>query len=328
MRSEPRPVTQRSDTGTLTQDFNRFDQQKFEWSNIHREFFRALRKWPVIPGFVLILLLIAGTLTSVVAPRDPNYQTLGDRHSPPVWESSWYQENDSKLGPYVLGADHLGRDVLSRVVHGARISLLVISVALTAGIIVGTFLGLLAGYMGGLVDEVIMRIWDIWAGIPFLLFAMVVATIVGNGLWVMMGILAIGAWAPFVRNVRAEAMMLRDRDYVLIAQISGASTLRVLLRHILPNLINTVVVIATLRVGNLILAEASLSYLGIGIPKNIPTWGNMIADGRGYVDTSWWITMFPGLALLLVIMSFNFLGDWLRDRWDPRLKNLTENKSQ
>ncbi len=287
-----------------------------------------MRRWPVIPGIILSLLLIAGIFGGLVAPRDPNYQTLGDRHSPPFWNTTWYSENDTRFGPYVLGADHLGRDVLSRVIHGARIALLVVAVALTAGIIVGTTLGLLAGYMGGLVDETIMRIWDIWAGIPFLLFAMVVATIVGNGLWVMMGILAIGAWAPFVRNVRAEAMALRDRDYVLMAQISGASTTRILFRHILPNVINTVVVIATLRVGNLILAEASLSFLGIGIPKNIPTWGNMISDGRGYVDTSWWITMYPGLALLLVIMSFNFLGDWLRDRWDPKLKNLTESKGK
>ncbi len=284
---------------------------------------RLIRRWPVAPMVVLIALLVSGLFSPWVAPQDPEFQTLAARLAEPsIWGSDWYDEHPRVEERYLFGADHVGRDVLSRVIFGSRISLLVIATSLPAGVIVGTGLGLIAGYVGGKVDEVIMRLWDIWAAIPFLLVALVIATVAGSGLWLVIGILALASWSAFVRNVRAETLALRDRDFVYQARIMGASPVRVMVRHILPNLINTVVVIATLRVGGLILAEASLSFLGIGIPKSTPTWGNMISDGRGFLDDGWWISLFPGLALFLVVMSFNFTGDWLRDRWDPRLRQL------
>ncbi len=282
-----------------------------------------IRRWPIAPVKVLFLLLVSGLFAPWLAPHDPEFQTLSARLAEPtIWGSDWYEEHPRVENRYLFGADHVGRDVLSRVIYGSRISLLVIATALPVGVIIGTLLGLMAGYYGGKTDEVIMRVWDIWAAIPFLLVALVIATVAGSGLWLVMGILALASWSAFVRNVRAETLSLRDREFVFQSRIMGASSVRIMLRHILPNLINTVVVIATLRVGGLILAEASLSFLGIGIPKSTPTWGNMISDGRGFLDDGIWISLFPGLALFLVVMSFNFTGDWLRDRWDPKLRQI------
>jgi peptide/nickel transport system permease protein len=267
-------------------------------------------------------LLFAGIFAPLIEPQDPNFQTLRARGAPGFWNTEWYDENPNITKRYFLGADNLGRDVLSRMIDGARISLLVVAVALAAGLSVGVTLGLLAGYYGGVTDEIISRIWDMWAAIPFLLIAVIIAAVAGSSLGVVMGLLAMIAWSAFVRNVRAEVFTIKERDFVYQARIAGASPVHILWRHILPNVINTVVVIATLRVGGLILAEASLGYLGVGIPKPQATWGNMIADGNNYLTTAWWISFFPGLAIFLVVMSLNFMGDWLRDRWDPRLRQL------
>lgn len=298
-------------------------RQPVKRRSLPRRGWHLFRRWPIAPVAVLFLLLVSGLFAQWIAPHDPEFQTLSARLAEPtIWGSDWYDEHPRVEDRYFFGADHVGRDVLSRVIYGSRISLLVIATALPAGVVVGTLLGLVAGYYGGKIDELIMRIWDIWAAIPFLLVALVIATVAGSGLWLVMGILALASWSAFVRNVRAETLSLRNREFVFQSRIMGASSLRVMLRHILPNLINTVVVIATLRVGGLILAEASLSFLGIGIPKSTPTWGNMISDGRGFLDDGIWISLFPGLALFLVVMSFNFTGDWLRDRWDPRLRQI------
>ena len=293
----------------------------------HRKFFLQrwldfLRRYPVISIFVLALLVFTGVFAPLLTPHDPNFQNLYARGAPGFWNSEWYADNERVDKTYFLGADANGRDVLSRMIDGARISLLVVAVALAAGFAVGVTLGLLAGYYGGLTDEVISRIWDMWAAIPFLLIALIIATVIGNSLWMVMGLLAMVAWSAFVRNVRAEVFTLRERDFVYQARIAGAGPFHIMRKHILPNVINTVVVIATLRVGGLILSEASLSYLGVGIPKPQATWGNMISDGNRYLDEYWWISLFPGIAIFLVVMSLNFLGDWLRDRWDPRLRQL------
>jgi peptide/nickel transport system permease protein len=172
------------------------------------------------------------------------------------------------------------------------------------------------------VDEFSMRVVDVWNALPFLLIAILAAVTFGQSVSIVMILLALVAWAGGVRNVRAEVLTLKTRDYISLAKIAGASDWRIIMRHILPGVVNTIVVLATLRVGGLILAEASLSYLGAGIPTSIPTWGNMISDGREWLSTAWWIAMFPGVAILLVVMSMNFLGDWLRDRWDPKLRQL------
>jgi peptide/nickel transport system permease protein len=197
-----------------------------------------------------------------------------------------------------------------------------VSVALISGTVIGTALGLIAGYRGGWIDEVISRVVDFWLALPFIMVAMVAAVVWGQSFILILILLALLSWSPFVRNVRAEVMSLKQRDYVNMARVSGASDWRILMRHLLPGVTNTIVVIATLRVGGLILTEASLSFLGIGIPPPTPAWGLMVAEGRQWLTTAWWISFFPGLAIFLVVMSLNFFGDWLRDRLDPRLRQI------
>lgn len=274
-----------------------------------------LRRWPVIPIMVLGTLLITGAFAPLVAPHDYREQDLRQRHAPPVW-----MENGTKAR--ILGADRVGRDLLSRLIYGARLSIVVASISLASGALIGCSLGVLAGYYGGLSDEIIMRSVDVWFAIPFLLFALVVVIVFGASLNVVLSLLAMLSWSGFVRNVRAEVLIIKTRDYVAMAKIAGASAARIIAKHVLPGVVNTIIVIATLQVGGLILAEASLSFLGAGIPSPTPAWGVMVADGRNYLDSAWWESTFPGIAILLVVTSFNFTGDWLRDRMDPRLRQI------
>ena len=278
-----------------------------------------LRRWPILPGIVLAALVLSALLAPWVAPQAPNVQALRDRNAPPIWmadeEGKWTQS-------YLLGADQVGRDVLSRIIYGARISLAVAGVALVSGLLVGVTLGLVAAWYGGVIDEVIARAVDIWHALPFLLVAIVVVTLFGGSLTVLMGVLAMVSWAGFVRNVRADVLSLREREYVLMARVCGASPARVIVRHILPGVVPTIMVIATLAVGGLILTEATLSFLGAGIPAPTPSWGLMVSEGREYLTTAWWSSFFPGLAIFLVVMSLNFMGDWIRDFTDPRLRQL------
>ncbi len=278
-----------------------------------------VRRWPILPGIVLAALVLSAIFAPWIAPQAPNVQALRDRNAPPIWladeEGQWTQS-------YLLGADQVGRDVLSRIIHGARISLAVAGVALLSGLLVGVTLGLVAAWYGGVIDEVIARAVDIWHALPFLLVAIVVVTLFGGSLTVLMGVLAMVSWAGFVRNVRADVLTLREREYVLMARVCGASPARVIVRHILPGVVPTIMVIATLAVGGLILTEATLSFLGAGIPAPTPSWGLMVSEGREYLTTAWWSSFFPGLAIFLVVMSLNFMGDWIRDFTDPRLRQL------
>ena len=277
-----------------------------------------LRRWPILPGIVLAALVLSALFAPWIAPQAPNVQALRDRNAPPVWISDDGEYTQS----YLLGADQVGRDVLSRIIHGARISLAVAGVALLSGLLVGVTLGLVAAWYGGVIDEVIARAVDIWHALPFLLVAIVVVTLFGGSLTVLMGVLAMVSWAGFVRNVRADVLTLREREYVLMARVCGASPARVIVRHILPGVVPTIMVIATLAVGGLILTEATLSFLGAGIPAPTPSWGLMVSEGREYLTTAWWSSFFPGLAIFLVVMSLNFMGDWIRDYTDPRLRQL------
>ena len=272
-----------------------------------------LRRWPVLPLIILGALIIIGVGAPWIAPNDPLDQELPLRSAKPFYKDG---------SPYLLGGDHVGRDVFSRGIHGARISLTVMVVAMSAGMLIGTTLGLVSGYAGGVVDEVITRIVDIWLGFPFLLLALVVAITVGASFTIVMFLMVLLAWSGFVRNVRADVLVLKESDYVASAKVAGASTLRILVRHILPGTVGTITVIASLSVGSLILAEATLSFLGAGIPSPAPSWGNMVSEGRDYLQTAWWTSAFPGLALFLTVMALNFLGDWVRDRLDPKLRQM------
>ena len=291
--------------------------------SLRSKIFYVIRRWPVIPILILSIMVFIAVFAPLISPMGPKEINLRGRAAPPIWEKEWYDANPKNEITYLLGADHVGRDVLTRMFYGARISLAVAVISLTAGVVIGSAIGLVAGYYGGFIDEFSMRAVDVWNALPFLLIAILAAVTFGQEVWIVMVLLALVAWAGNVRNVRAEVLTLKTRDYVALAKIAGASDFRILMRHIFPGVVNTIVVLATLRVGGLILAEASLSFLGAGIPAQTPTWGNMISEGREWLSTAWWIAMFPGIAILLVVMSVNFFGDWLRDRWDPRLRQLS-----
>lgn len=285
-----------------------------------------LRRWPVIPVVILVTLLLMSIFASVLAPEDPNKQQIFASLAHPAWDDDYYASTSGKFaeekfgGRYILGADEFGRDVLSRFIYGARVSLMVALVAMVSGMILGAWVGITAGYYGGLIDELLSRFVDIWNALPFLLVALVVSITIGQGLLIMMALLVMLTWVGLVRNIRAEVLTLKTRDYIAAARIAGASDLHIMFRHLFPGILNLLMVLASLRVGGLILTESALSFLGVGIPSRIPSWGSMISDGRIWLDQAWWISFFPGLGILLTVMSFNFLGDWIRDKTDPRLR--------
>ena len=277
--------------------------------------FSIMRRYPIIPMMVIGLLVITAIFGPWMEPHDPIRADVLKRHIPP----SWMEGGDTK---FILGTDALGRDVLSRIIGGASVTLLVVTASVTTGVVVGTGLGLVTGYFGGFVDDVVMRIVDAWGILPQLLIIIIIVLTFGQGLFVLICVLAMLSWTGAVRLVRAETLSLRSRDYVLLAQIAGASNTRIIFRHILPGVINMVIVTATLGTGTIILTEASLSFLGAGIPPPDPTWGKMVGDERMYVGQAWWTSFFPGIAIAMVVMSGNFLGDWMRDRFDPTLRQL------
>lgn len=277
--------------------------------------FQTIRRWPVIPLFVVFFIVIVAIFAPLVAPHHPLQADFEKRNVPPAWDAEGASD-------YLLGGDHIGRDVLSRIIFGARISLLVAVTVLIAGTLVGTVLGIAAGYLGGIVDEVLMRLVDFTYAVPFILVALVAAVVWEPSLMLVMILLILFTWPPFARQVRAETLQLKSMDYVSLARVSGASGFRIAFKHILPGVASTVMVLASLQVGSLIITESVLSFLGVGIPAPAPSWGNMVAQGRNYISTAWWITFFPGLAILLVVFSMNFFGDWLRDKLDPRLRQL------
>jgi len=281
-----------------------------------RSTLRYIKRTPVV-WIVIIVVLVS---SSVFAPLLTSYHPLKDADFSAVLRPPFWSEGGDSS--HLLGTDQIGRDIFTRILYGGRVSLMVAVVAITSGTIVGTGLGILSGYMGGMVDEVIMRFVDMWIALPFILLALVIAIVLGQSFGVMFLLLALIAWVGFVRPIRGEVLSLREREYVQYARSSGASHSRGRMRHILPNVASTVLVLATMGAGGLILAEAILSFLGVGIPAPTPTWGGMISDGRGYLEDAWWISTAPGMAILLLVVSLNFLGDWLRDHWDPKLNQL------
>ncbi len=281
-----------------------------------------MRRWPVIPAFVIIVFALATIFTTQFATDDPNKQNLRGSFAPPFWYDEYYENNEYLDSRYLIGADQHGRDIYSRLVHGTRVSITVAFASAFIGMTLGLWAGIASGWFGGWFDEVLTRFVDVWNGLPFLLVALVVAITIGTGLHVLIGLLVMATWVGLVRNIRAEVLTLKTRDYVASARVAGGSDFRIMYRHILPGVLNLLMVLASLRVGGLILTEASLSYLGIGVPSRLPSWGNMISDGREFLDTAWWVSFFPGFCIFLVVMSFNFIGDWVRDKTDPRLRQI------
>ena len=223
---------------------------------------------------------------------------------------------------YLLGTDKHGRDVLSRIIHGARVSLTVSLLAVVLGGGIGTILGLVAGYFGGVWDSLIMRLVDLMLAFPSILLALVMVAAIGSGYSTVIIVIVVLLWSRYARVVRGEALAIKQSDYVARARVAGASHVRIMIRHIFPNLVNTVIVLATLEVGAVIILESTLSFLGAGIPRPTPAWGVMVADGRELIIANWWIFFFPTMAIVLTVLSMNLLGDWLRDRLDPRLRNV------
>ena len=271
------------------------------------------RKYPIIPVSVFFLLVFVAVFAPMLAPFDPAQGSIRTRHIPPIWL-------EGGSAQHFFGTDSLGRDMLSRVMYGARIALMVAVSVLFAGGILGTIIGMFAGYLGGLVDEIAMRTVDLLLAMPFLLVALTVVIVFGQSLTQMIILLILFSWDNFARVVRAEALRIRNDAYVDAARVAGASDIRIVFRHILPGVFGVVLIVASLRVGQLILIEATLSFLGAGLPKSVPAWGVMVADGQDWITTAWWVAAVPGFMIFVVVMSFNFLGDWLRDYFDPRLR--------
>ena len=283
--------------------------------NLLRRVRLRLRSYPLIPAFVLLALLVFPAITADwLAPHDPVHGSVKDRRQPPVFFGGTWK--------YPLGTDRIGRDILSRIMYGARVSLSISLVGIFVGGIIGASLGMLAGYFGGWIDTVIMRLVDISLALPAILLALVLAAATGPSFQTIIVVVAFVLWALYARQVRGEVLSIRERDFVARARVAGASQLRVMVRHILPNVTNTIIVLATLQVGSVIILEAALSFLGLGIPRPTPAWGIMVADGRQLIVSAWWISFFPGLAITLTVFSLNLLGDWLRDRLDPKLKQI------
>jgi peptide/nickel transport system permease protein len=286
------------------------------------------RRYPLIPMFILVaLLVIPSIFANFIAPHSPVEFTATDRLIPPVWSGPLTIEG-IEIGQggswnHILGTDQLGRDILSRIIHGARISLSVSLLAIFTGGLVGSSLGLLAGYFGGAIDHLIMRLVDIVLTIPAILLALVLAIVLGPGYFTVIFVVAVILWPRFARMCRGETLSMRSRDFVNRARVAGPSHPRIMVHHILPNVVNPLIILATLEVGHVILLEATLSFLGAGIPRPTPAWGLMVAEGRDLIISGqgWWISVFPGIAILLTVLSVNLFGDWLRDRLDPKLRN-------
>jgi peptide/nickel transport system permease protein len=271
---------------------------------------------PMIPITILVVIALTAIFADVLAPHNPEIGSLTARFHPPFWQAGGSTD-------HLLGTDQLGRDVLSRLIFGARVSMVVGFTAVIFAGVIGTALGILAGYIGGWVDQVVMRITDAWLALPALTFAIFLAAIVGPSMWNIVIILGAVYWTRYARVVRGEVLSLKEREFVRLAVVAGCSKLTIMRRHILPNVVNSAIVLATLMLGVVIVTEASLSFLGVGVPPPQPAWGLMLSDGKqGLMVGYWWLTVLPGCCIMLMVLSANLLGDWLRVKLDPQLRQL------
>jgi len=288
-------------------------RQPSVWRRASRSLLQA--RWPVLAIVILIVVAFLALFGPQIAPKDPNRQRLVARLQPP------YTADSRGVVDFPMGTDALGRDVLSRLIYGARISLMVGIAAVGIGGTIGSLLGLIAGYFGGVVDDVIMRLADIQLAFPFILLAIMVLTVLGPGISNLVLVLGIGQWVTYARLARGQTVSQREKEYIEAARCIGARHREIMLQGILPNILAPLIVIASFNVASAILAEASLSFLGLGVPPTVPTWGGMLAESRdNLLSGSWWLAVFPGVAIMLTVLALNILGDWLRDFLDPRLR--------
>src|SRR6266568_8593881 len=278
--------------------------------------FIRLEGFPLVPVLILAGIAFVAIFAEALAPHDPEVGKLVARFRPPAWQAGGSAE-------YLLGTDHLGRDVLSRLIFGARVSMVVGFTAVIVAGVTGTVLGIVSGYLGGWVDQVIMRITDTWLALPALTFAIFLAAIVGPSEMNIVIILGAVYWTRYARVIRGEVLSLKEREFVRLAIVAGCSKRTIMARHILPNVINSAIVLGTLMLGVVIVTEAALSFLGVGVPPPQPAWGLMLADGKkGLMAGYWWLTVLPGSCIMLMVLSANLLGDWLRVKLDPQLRQL------
>ena len=274
------------------------------------------RRWPPkIPLAIVVALVLSGVLAPLLAPHSPIEGSLGERLVPPLGL-------EGSKSSHPLGTDRLGRDTLSRLLYGARISLSVsvVGIALTGA--VGSFIGLLAGFLGGWVDTLLMRLVDISLSLPGILIAVLLSVVFEPSFTNVIIVVVFLLWPSYARLVRGETLGLKQQEFVALARIAGCSNLTIMFRHIVPNLLPSILVLATLHVGYVIVLEAALSFLGVGIPPPTPSWGVMVADGRGLIEQAWWVSILPGVAIVVTVLSLNILGDWVRDRLDPKLRQV------
>ena len=279
--------------------------------------YRTLVRYPVIPGVIWLTVILFAVASPLFAPHDAFRLELGDRLIPPAWSEGGSLD-------HLFGTDHLGRDIFSRMIYSSRVTVIVVSLTVVVAAIIGTFLGLVAGYFGGLFDAVLMRLVDFQIALPSLLFAVMLATVLKPGLKNVIFIIIFFFWAAFARLVRAEVLSLRERPFVELSRVAGASWIRIFWKHLLPNVLSTIMVIATLEVSSVIVFESSLSFLGLGVTPPTVSWGQMLAEGREYMSVAWWTVTIPGLAIFVVALSGNLFGDWLRDTLDPHLRRAGE----
>ena len=274
-------------------------------------------KWAVVSIIWLIVIINTAIFAHIISPHDPNRNNIMERVSPPL---SLDKQGNIK---YFVGSDGLGRDSLSRLLYGARVSLIVGFTSVFVGGLLGISLGMIAGYYGKLIDDIIMRLADIQLAFPFILLAILFLVVLGEGLLNLILVLGIGQWVTYARIARAQTISQKEKEYVEAAKALGESNTLIIFGSILPNILAPLIVIASFNVASVILAEASLSFLGLGVPHNIPTWGAMLAESRDHIFAKrWWLPFFPGMAILITVLAFNIIGDWLRDYLDPRLKEV------
>lgn len=276
---------------------------------------KFMRRFPVAGGGILVIFILAAIFSPWLATHDPVKQDLAKTLMPPAWQ----QGGDAS---HLLGTDNLGRDIFSRLVHGARVSLMVGILAVSISMVVGTWLGLLAGFFGGRTEAIIMRLTDMQLAMPFILMAIAIVGALGPSTRNIIIVLAVCNWATYARLIRGEVLSVRQNEFVELAVVNGAGTGRILFLHILPNVVNTLIVMATLDMGRMIIFEGAMSFLGLGVQPPQPSWGNMLADGRAYLSVAWHLATFPGLAIMLVVLGSNLFGDWLRGYLDPQRKKF------